>query len=190
MPQPQLQRVNKMTKKVPETVPKIEYKKILYTTDLSESGRYAFHHAASLTNHYGAELTVIHAVEGGPELDKRLFSYVDEKLWDEIKTRNLHEARNIIIARRRDNAEIKECVGQFCEEVQGNMPEQPDVSYSVVIKMGAPVDLIIEESEAGNYDLIVMGSHGHGPVRAAMMGDTVLHVVKRSKIPVLVVRVP
>lgn len=179
-----------MTKKVPETVPKIEYKKILYTTDLSESGRYAFHHAASLTNCYGADLTVLHIVEGGPELDRRLFGYVDEKLWEEIKTQNLQEARDILTRRRRDNVAIKECVGQFCEEVQENMPDQPDVSYSIVIKMGEPVNLITEEAEADNYDLIVMGFHGHGPVSAAILGDTVLRVVKRSKIPVLVVRVP
>jgi len=179
-----------MIERVPEKIPKIEYRKILYTTDLSESGRYAFHHAASLTNHYGADLTVIHVVESGPELDKRLFSYVDEKLWEEIKTRNLQEAREILIRRRRDNASIKESVGQFCEETQGNMPQQPDVSYSIVIKMGDPVNLIIEEAESGNYDLIVMGCHGHGPMRTAMMGDTVLRVVKRSRTPVLVVRVP
>jgi nucleotide-binding universal stress UspA family protein len=179
-----------MIKKVPETVPKIEYKKILYTTDLSESGRYAFHHAASLASHYEAELTVCHVVQGGPELDRRLFGYIDNNLWNDIKTRNLDEARNILISRKRDNVAIKECVGQFCEEVQASIPEQTDVSYSVVVKMGDPVELIIEETEAGNYDLIVMGSHGHGPVRAALMGDTVRRVVKRSKVPVLVVRVP
>ncbi len=179
-----------MGKKVPETVPKIEYKKILYTTDLSESGRHAFHHAASLTTCHRADLTVIHVVEGGPDLDKRLFSYVDEKLWEEIKTQNLEEARDMLVRRRRDNVAIKECVGQFCEEVQGNMADQPDVTYSIVVKMGDPVNLIIEESEAGNFDLIVMGFHGHGPLIATMMGDTVLRVVKRSKVPVLVVRVP
>jgi nucleotide-binding universal stress UspA family protein len=179
-----------MKEKVPEKIPKIEYKKILYTTDLSESGRYAFHHAVSLSRHYNAELVVFHAVEGGEELDRRLFGYVDEKLWDEIKTRNLEEARNILIKRKRDNTAIEECIGDLCEEIQGSIPEHAEVTYSLMVKMGAPVDLIIEESEAGDYDLIVMGSHGHGQVKAAMMGDTVLHVVKRSKIPVLVVRVP
>lgn len=179
-----------MTKKVPETVPKIEYKKILYTTDLSESGRYAFHHAASLSRHYGAELVTLHVVAGGEELDRRLFGYVDEKLWEEIKTRNLDEARNILVSRRRDNAAIRECVGQFCEEVQETMPHHPDITYSVVVKMGDPVEEIIRESEAGKYDLIIMGSHGHGPLRTAMMGDTVLRVVKRSSVPVLVIRVP
>ena len=179
-----------MIPKVPDKLPKIEYKKILYTTDLSESGRYAFHHAASLSRHYSAELVVLHVIEGGEELDRRLFGYVDEQLWAEIKTRNLEEARDILIKRKRDNTAIKECVGELCEEVRGNMPEHAEVTYSVMVKLGAPVDLIIEESKAGNYDLIVMGSHGHGPVKAAMMGDTVLRVVKRSKIPVLVVRVP
>jgi nucleotide-binding universal stress UspA family protein len=179
-----------MMQKVPEEIPKIEYKKILYTTDLSESGRYAFHHAVSLSRHYSAELVVFHAVQGGPELDKRLFGYVDEKLWEEIKTQNLEEATNILISRRRDNVAIKECVGQFCEEVQASIPNETDVTYSVVVKMGDPVELVIEEAEKGNFDLIVMGSHGHGPIRATMMGDTVRRVVKRSKIPVLVVRVP
>lgn len=179
-----------MTRKVPQTVPKVKYNKILYTTDLSESGRYAFHHAASLTRSYGADLTVLHVIEGGPELDRRLFSYVDEKLWDDIKTRNLEEARDILIKRRRDNVAIKECVGQFCEVLQEKVAEEPDVSYHIEVKMGDPVNLIIEESETGNYDLIVMGYHGHGPLRAAMLGDTVMRVVKRSKIPVLVVRVP
>ena len=50
--------------KVPEQIPKIEYKKILYTTDLSESGRYAFPHAASMARCSGAELVVLHVVEG------------------------------------------------------------------------------------------------------------------------------
>jgi len=170
--------------------PKIDYRKILYATDLSDSGRYAFHHAASIASHYGSELVAFHVVAGGAELDRRLFGYVDEKLWDEIKTRNLEEARDILIKRKRDNTAIKECIGELCDEMQGNMPEHAEVTYSVMVKMGDPVDLIIEESEAGNYDLIVMGSHGHGPIRAAMMGDTVLRVVKRSSIPVLVVRVP
>jgi nucleotide-binding universal stress UspA family protein len=175
---------------VPKEVPKVRYKKILYTTDLSESGRYAFHHAASLANQYQAKLIAFHVVEGGPDLDRRLFGYVDEKLWEEIKQRNLEEARDMLVRRKRDNVAIEECVGQFCDEVQATMPEEPVASYKIVVKMGDPVEQIIKESEDGTYDLIVMGSHGHGPITAAMMGDTASRVVRSSKIPVLVVRVP
>jgi nucleotide-binding universal stress UspA family protein len=177
-------------KRISQEVPKIEYRKILYTTDLSESGRYAFSHAASLANRYEAELTALHVVEGGPDLDSRLFGYVDEKLWDEIKTRNLQEARDLLISRKRDNTAIKECVGQFCDDVQAAMPEEADVTYSIEIEMGDPVDKIIDYAETGKYDLIVMGSHGHGLLKHAIMGDTVKRVVQRSEIPVLVVRVP
>lgn len=175
---------------IPGKIPKIEYKKILYTTDLSESGRYAFHHAASLANQYQAKLIAFHVVEGGPEMDRRLFGYVDEKLWEEIKKRNLEEARDMLVRRKRDNVAIEECVGQYCDEVQATMPDEPVASYKIVVKMGEPVEQIIEESETGGYDLIVMGSHGHGPITAAMMGDTASRVVRRSKIPVLVIRVP
>ena len=176
--------------KVPSKTPKIEYKKILYTTDLSESGRYAFHHAASLAHQYGAELVALHVVEGGPELDRRLFGYVDEKLWEEIKTRNLQEAKEILLKRKRDDAVIKGCVGEFCEEVQAAIPEQPYVTYSILVKMGDPEEQIIEEAERGKYDLIVMGSHGYGPLRETLMGDTVRRVVRTSRVPVLVIRVP
>ncbi len=175
---------------VPKQIPKLEYRKILYTTDLSESGRYAFHHAASLSRQYGSEITVLHVVEGGPELDRRLFGYVDEKLWDEIKTRNLKEARDILISRKRDDAAIRDCVGRFCDEVREGIPDEAKVEYKVVVKMGEPAEEIVKEAETGDYDLVVMGSYGYGALKRAIMGDTVRQVLGRSRIPVLVIRVP
>ncbi len=179
-----------MTKRVPEIIPDVEYKKILYTTDLSTSGRFAFHHAVSLATHYNSELTVFHVVEGGPELDKRLLGYVDEKLWKEIKTRNLEEAKKMLIKRRRDNAAIRDCVGQFCEEVQASIEKHADIVYGIEVKMGDPAEQILKEAKSGKYDLVVMGSHGNGSIKSAVMGNTVKSVVKSLKIPVLVVRVP
>ncbi len=175
---------------VSSKVPRIEYRKILYTTDLSESGRCAFPHAASIAKCYGADLTVLHVVEGGPELDRRLFGYVDEALWEEIKTRNLQEARNILISRRRDNAAIRDYVGEFHGGTKDALEGKAYVTYTIEVQMGDPVEKIIECSEQGNYDLIVVGSHGHGVLRGALMGNTAKQVVSRSKIPVLVVRVP
>ena len=43
-------------------IPLIGYKKILYTTGLREQSRFAFHHAASLSRAYQAQLTVFHVV--------------------------------------------------------------------------------------------------------------------------------
>jgi nucleotide-binding universal stress UspA family protein len=170
-------------------LPKVNIRKILYTTDLHERARYSFAYAASLAKRYGAELTLFHVVETDPDVDARVIGYISENLWEEIKTRNLDEARNILVkAKTEDDTYIKECVGDFCKLVQKDSPEHGDLTYNIVTKSGHPVEQILKEAEAGDYDLIVMGSHGKGNLPDAMIGDVSRRVVRRSKIPVLMVR--
>ena len=59
---------------IPSEIPLIGYKKILYTTGLREQSRFAFHHAASLSRAYQAQLTVFHVVPGDDEMDQRLLT--------------------------------------------------------------------------------------------------------------------
>ena len=171
-------------------VPVIEFKKILYAADLSESGRYAFNYAASLTNKYNAELSVIHVVEENPELLKNLSSYMSEELWEKIKNSNLQEAREILFTRKRDNVAIKDCVGQYCNEIQPASSGEPYVTYQIIVKAGNPVECIVDEAAEGNFDLIVMGRHGHGTLKDSMMGDTARRVLRRANIPTLLVPLP
>ena len=93
---------------IPSKISLFGYKKILYTTGLREQSRYAFHHAASLSKAFQAQLTVFHVVPGDDEMDQRLMTYVDEPLWLEIKSNSLKEAREFLIRRKRDNAAIVE----------------------------------------------------------------------------------
>ena len=65
---------------IPSKIPLIGYHIILYTTGLREKSRYAFHHAASLSKAFQAQLTVFHMVPGDDEMDQRLLTYVDEPL--------------------------------------------------------------------------------------------------------------
>jgi Universal stress protein family. len=80
---------------IPSEIPLIGYKKILYTTGLREQSRFAFHHAASLSEAYQAQLTVFHVVPGDDEMDQRLLTYVDEKLWQQIKSISLREVKQL-----------------------------------------------------------------------------------------------
>lgn len=174
-------------------VPKIAIRKILYPTDLSETGRHAFAYAASLANRYGAELTVFHVLEEGPELDPRLAGYISEELWEEIKQRDLREATEILVRRRRDDAAIRSTVSDFCEAAQLGVPEEAYVTYDIDVTFGHPVPEIVRKARQGGYDLIVMGSHGHGTLveaMAFMIGDTVRDVLRRSPVPVVVVPLP
>ncbi|MDH3328327.1 MAG: universal stress protein [Desulfobulbaceae bacterium] len=171
-------------------VPVIEFKKILYAADLSESGRYAFNYAASLSHKYNAELFVLHVVEESPELLKNLSGYISEEFWEEIKNRDLKEAREILFARKRDNVAIKDCVGQYCNEILPASSGTPYVTYQIIVKGGNPVECIVDEAAEGNYDLIVMGRHGHGTLKDSVMGSTARRVLRRANIPTLLVPLP
>lgn len=176
--------------KVSQELPRVDYRKILYVTDLSETGRFAFPHAASIANRYQAELTVFHVVET-TELEQSLSGYMSEELWEELKTRNLQEAREILVDRKRDGAEIKDTVDKFCQSVLADNDEQPSyVTYDVVVKSGDAVDEIIAEAHGGNYDLVVMGNHGRRAVTDILMGSTAWRVLHRCEVPVMVVRLP
>ena len=174
-------------------VPKVRVEKILYPTDLSDTGRHAFAYAASLAVLYGADLTVFHVLEEGPELDPRLAGYVSEALWEEIKQRDLKEATEMLIRRRRDDAAIRDVVGAFCEQAQLGAPRDAYVTYDIDVTLGHPVQEIVRKAREGGYDLIVLGCHGHGTLVEAMefmIGDTVRNVLRRSRVPVVVVPLP
>jgi nucleotide-binding universal stress UspA family protein len=170
------------------TLPRVEFKKILYLTDLSESGRQAFPHAASLAHRYGAELTVFHVVEPR-DFEKYLVGYISEPLWDEIKQGSLKEAREALIERKRDDTEIRDSIDAHCQDAMSGESRRY-VSYDVVVEMGDAVDKVLEKADKENYDLIVVGRHGHGALKGALIGDTALRLVRRCTKPVLVVEVP
>lgn len=169
-------------------VPRIEYRKILYVTDLSESGRQAFPYAASIAHRYNADLTVFHVVEER-DFEKRLVGYISEALWDEIKHRSLDEARDILIRRRREDVSIKNIIEQQCQTAI-DQHKAIYVTYELEVEIGDPVEKILEKAHNDDYDLVVTGKHGHGALKGGLMGDTAQRLVRRCRKPVLVVEVP
>jgi len=168
--------------------PRIAFRKILYLTDLSESGRRAFPYAASVAHAYGAALTVFHVVESH-DFEKYLVGYISEPLWEEIKRGSLKEARELLIKRKRDDTRIRDSIEAECQDA---MPGEQGcyVSYDVDVAFGDPVDRVLEKAEREGYDLIVVSRHGHGALKGALIGDTAQRIVRRCQKPVLVVEVP
>jgi nucleotide-binding universal stress UspA family protein len=62
------------------------------------------------------------------------------------------------------------------------------IAYRERIVVGEPGSIIARIAKAERRDLIVMGSHGHGALRALFLGSVVTKVLARSRVPVLVVR--
>ncbi|MDT9001936.1 universal stress protein [Paucibacter sp. APW11] len=57
-----------------------------------------------------------------------------------------------------------------------------------VSKVGPPADVIASAANKGKYDLLVMGSHGHGTLGNLVMGSVVTKVMAHCSTPLLVVR--
>jgi nucleotide-binding universal stress UspA family protein len=169
-------------------LPKVDVKKILYATDLSENARYAFAYAVSLANLYGAKITLLHVLPEVSELmDKHIIGYIDADRWEKIKAQHFDEAREALIGKRKDHLAIKDVLQQFSENATEGEGAGTD---EIIVERGNPVEQIINHSKKLNCDLIVMGTHGHGTLEDVMIGSTARRVVRRSKIPVLVVRLP
>jgi len=66
--------------------------------------------------------------------------------------------------------------------------EDEGLEVEVKQKMGDPASEIITEAEEGDYDLVIMRTHGMGAAKRFMLGSVTNKVVHHIKIPLLVVR--
>jgi nucleotide-binding universal stress UspA family protein len=55
-------------------------------------------------------------------------------------------------------------------------------------KVGHAGELISKAAQDGEFDLLVMGSHGNGAIMTLVMGSVATQVLAHCKVPVLVVR--
>lgn len=160
-------------------LPKIQ--KILYATDLSDNSKRAFGFAASMAQSYGAQMIVLHVVEPiNPNTYMQISSMLGEAEWI-----NLQVGRDSQLTE-----EIMTRLKQFCQDLQTDMRSFTLDEDHILIRKGLPVDEIIGMANAENVDLIVMGTHGYGLVKDALMGGTVRRLLRRSAIAVMVVPDP
>jgi nucleotide-binding universal stress UspA family protein len=170
-------------------VPNIQIKKILYATDLSETAVHAFSYAVSLANIYGASITILHVLAEFPG-EQFILNMINARTWEEIKMRHYSEAQDKLIGKKRDHIAIKEVLQAFSEEVNTGAKNQTFVTDEILIKNGAPAEIIFQAAKEQNCDLIVMGTHGYGVIADVLIGSTAKWVVRQSPIPVLVIRLP
>ena len=62
------------------------------------------------------------------------------------------------------------------------------IKAAFTAKVGAPADLIAAMTGKGDYDLLIMGSHGHGSLANLIMGSTATKVLAACQTPVLLIR--
>ena len=158
-----------------------EIKKILYATDLSESAQHSFGYAASLSDRYNAGITVLHVLEDlSPSTAMRVKSIMGEERWLETLARNKQDITD----------SIRKRLEEFCDEIENQHATCSFKVDHIIITDGQAVATILETAKSTGCSLIVMGTHGYGSFKEALMGSTARRVVRRSPVPVMIVRQP
>ena len=62
------------------------------------------------------------------------------------------------------------------------------IAAEFIAKVGPAADTIASLADKGKFNLVMMGSHGHGMLASMVMGSVVIRVLARCQAPVLVVR--
>ena len=156
-------------------------RKILYTTDMSENSRRAFDYTVSLAEKYDAEIVILHVIELlSSSTQMQVSTYLGSETWEKIQQENEQKLF----------ADTRTHLKAFCEQSTAAGTIGCPLDKNIIVRKGIPMETILEASKSIDADLIVMGTHGYGLVRDALMGGTVRHVLRRSLIPVLVVPSP
>jgi nucleotide-binding universal stress UspA family protein len=168
-----------------------QIKKILFTTDLSKQTRHAFNYAVGLASQYGAELTILYVMEDlSASQGANLQGFIGDERWQDLRQSHEQEIRQVLIGKRREGAMIRDALGEMYTETRKGLPGSKPQAEEIVVTQGETVDCILHEAETRNVDLIVMGYHPRGRLEEAIIGSVSRSVLRRTRIPVLLVRLP
>jgi nucleotide-binding universal stress UspA family protein len=132
---------------------------ILLATDLSPASAGASAQALDLAHDLGADVLVMSAIDPAAVADT--------------------------IARRVDHLRLERELAAQDVVARGRAR---GVQVRFLIWDGSPGEAIVEVAESEQVDMVVVGSHGRGPVGRFLVGSVSEYVVRHAPCPVLVVR--
>lgn len=142
-----------------------ECKRILATTDFSETSIKAIRQAAYMAQKTGAILHLMHVIDKHYES----FSIIDPLLFN-------HTFYDKFIEK------ATEKINQLAEEFK----QEYDVKIYTHIVVGTISEEILSTARSLHIDLIVMGTHGYKPLESLIIGSNAYRVLSKSKKPVMV----
>lgn len=165
-----------------------EYKTILFTSNLSNASRIAFKQAAMLAKQSGAKLILLHIMEGQPSgsYEGYVTSLFGHDSWQKIVRNNREEAKHALVGKVSPKQMVRTALSEFCKENQHPDEGYEFPNYEIVVKNGNVVEVILEQAVEYKCDLIVMGA-SEGLLSGISVGKNIKSILKKSKVPVLVV---
>lgn len=84
---------------------------------------------------------------------------------------------------------VKEQVADAKAKMAEILPRYfPEGSCTTHIVQGYPADAILQVAKEEKVDMVVVGSHGHRGVEEVLLGSVAEKIIRKSHVPVLVVR--
>jgi len=136
-------------------------KNILIPTDFSPNALFAVNFGAELAANMNASITLLHAFDIPIFADQLYFENETIANWEKDFNKLLHDI-----------------AGEIHKKHAGLL-------INTISRFGQAADVIAEQ--ATGYDLIVMGSKGHGNIGDAIFGNVTSDVVRRIKKNILVI---
>jgi nucleotide-binding universal stress UspA family protein len=142
---------------------------------------------------------VLIAVDGSPaalqgvEFATRLVRHLPERALTLLYVRPLHTGALVSLGATGpgDDAQLQETVAaaerELLEEAYSVLA-QAGLQAEILVETGQPAPAICNVAADGAYDLIVLGSRGHGELKSLLLGSTSDTVMHSAPCPVLVVR--
>jgi len=164
-------------------------KKILFATDLSDNSRHAFKYAANLANHYQATLVILHVMEGlSDSFKNRITNFLGQEAWEHIRDTKETGVRKILIGKKSERHVLKRALSQISEKLQANGQLDPFEADEIIVGEGQNVaEEIRRTATEKNCDTIVMSGRGESLLDTTSLGRITRDVLKRTRLPVMVV---
>jgi nucleotide-binding universal stress UspA family protein len=143
----------------------IAIKSILVPTDFSECSDQALAYGRAMAATFGATLHLLHVVQD-PYTQPWAAEAFPAPLGD-------------MLAQWQEQARAR---------LEGLVPDNERAGVTVAVQVGGPFQEIVAYAEAQHIDLIVIGTHGRGPLGHMLLGSVAEKVVRRAPCPVLTVR--
>ncbi len=156
-------------------------KNILYATDLSKNASFAFRYAMTLANALDAKIIILYIL---PMVDSAMEVPIITQMGEEMYYKLREEKSREIIEN------IKKKLQDFSQKKLQDAQCKAERVSSILVHEGDEVDEILKTADTLKSDIIVIGAHGKGILSHTFLGTVPDKLLRRSRLPVLVVPIP
>lgn len=154
-----------------------EIKAILYAADLEPGCEEVLAYAIGVAKQFGATLQVVTVIKDERETSLvEVDSYVPQEALDKYQDDRVQRVRNSIEA---------QVAAYYAERLDRGADE---AIFEITVHEGDDVaQRVLEEADRKRPDLILVGSRGEGVLAGLLFGSVVHDLIRRTRIPVLLV---